>query len=91
MPYVPLAERDTLHPQVREYEPALALFAGRDGYDVYRRLIPQAREHLRPGGWLLLETAGTANVLMAMMEGWTGLETASDLHGRPGVIAAHKP
>ncbi len=47
-PYVPESDRDTLHPQVRDYEPAAALFAGETGLDIYRRLIPQAQVALKP-------------------------------------------
>jgi release factor glutamine methyltransferase len=54
-PYVPLDDRASLSVEVREHEPHTALFAGDDGLDVYRRLIPTAREHLVPGGWLVLE------------------------------------
>jgi release factor glutamine methyltransferase len=54
-PYVPLGDFETLAVEVREHEPHTALFAGVDGLDIYRRLIPSAREHLVPGGWLLLE------------------------------------
>ena len=42
-------------PEVRRYEPWLALDGGEDGLDVIRRLIPQAKERLIPGGALLVE------------------------------------
>ena len=54
-PYVPLLDRDSLSVEVREHEPHAALFAGEDGLDIYRRLIPEARDHLLPGGWLVME------------------------------------
>jgi release factor glutamine methyltransferase len=54
-PYVPSGDRATLSVEVREYEPALALFAGDDGLDVYRRLIPAAFVALTPGGFVALE------------------------------------
>src|SRR5579863_2878086 len=41
-PYVPNSDRALMAVEVREYEPALALFAGEDGLDVYRRLVPAA-------------------------------------------------
>ena len=41
-PYVPATDRDSLAVEVRDHEPALALFAGEDGLDIYRRLIPAA-------------------------------------------------
>jgi release factor glutamine methyltransferase len=52
-PYV--SSNEALEPQVRDYEPAAALYAGEDGLAIYRRLIPQAFAHLEPGGHLLLE------------------------------------
>lgn len=52
-PYV--ADGAELGAGVREFEPAKALFAGADGLDVLRVLVPQAREHLAPGGALLVE------------------------------------
>jgi release factor glutamine methyltransferase len=54
-PYVPLHDRDSLSVEVREYEPHSALFAGDDGLSIYRRLIPEARKLLVPGGWLVME------------------------------------
>ena len=54
-PYVPTADRDSLSVEVREHEPALALFAGDDGLDVYGRLIPTAFSALEAGGFLALE------------------------------------
>ena len=44
-------------PDVEAHEPHVALFAGADGLDVLRRLLPQAVGHLEPGGTLLCEIA----------------------------------
>lgn len=54
-PYIPETDRPSLSAEVRNYEPSLALFAGPDGLDVYRRLIPAAFAVLSPGGFLALE------------------------------------
>jgi release factor glutamine methyltransferase len=54
-PYIPTADLATLQPEVRDYEPWQALDGGPDGLAFYRTLIPAAREHLTPGGWLLVE------------------------------------
>jgi len=54
-PYVAESVRDELMPDVRDYEPAGALFAGEDGLDVIRRLVGQAHDRLIPGGWFLCE------------------------------------
>jgi release factor glutamine methyltransferase len=54
-PYIGLSERDDLPRDVRDHEPALALFAGTDGLDVLRPLIAAAAKRLVPGGWLMAE------------------------------------
>jgi release factor glutamine methyltransferase len=54
-PYIPSAEIPSLPAGVRDYEPHLALDGGADGYQVLERLIGQAKEHLRPGGFLIVE------------------------------------
>lgn len=54
-PYVSAAEYETLDKNVRDYEPQLALLAGADGLDVYRRIATDVDRYLRPGGTLLLE------------------------------------
>ncbi len=54
-PYVGTDELALVATETREHEPHLALFAGADGLDVLRALIPQALSHLKPGGALLCE------------------------------------
>ena len=54
-PYIPLSDLNSLSVEVREHEPHAALFAGDDGLSIYRRLIPEARKLLVPGGWLVME------------------------------------
>ena len=58
-PYVKKTEWDTLSPDVRDYEPEIALFAGDDGLAVIRRLIAEAPEYLAPNGKLILEIGDT--------------------------------
>ena len=53
-PYIPARDMDTLQEEVKK-EPALALEAGPDGLDFYRRIIAKSTEYLLPGGHLLLE------------------------------------
>ena len=54
-PYVSRSEWESLKIDVRQHEPYQALVAGQTGTEVIARLIPQAADHLRAGGWLLLE------------------------------------
>ena len=88
-PYV--EESEELEAQVRDYEPASALFAGREGLDVYQRLIPQAQAALKPGGWLLLEIGhGQQDSLAQLLTGWSDVSFIDDLQGIPRVASARR-
>ena len=54
-PYIPRAEIFDLMPEVRDYEPHLALDGGEEGLDFYRRLAASAALYLKEDGWLLME------------------------------------
>lgn len=54
-PYIPTADIETLEPEVRDYDPRIALDGGLDGLQIYARLVPEASSYLNHGGWLLLE------------------------------------
>lgn len=54
-PYIPTSHIATLEPEVRHFDPHLALDGGKDGLDIYRTLIPQSLPHLKPKGILALE------------------------------------
>ncbi|MGC2211190.1 MAG: peptide chain release factor N(5)-glutamine methyltransferase [Candidatus Korobacteraceae bacterium] len=91
-PYVGHDEADKVQEVVKHYEPPMAVFAGDDGLDVIRRLIPQAREALRTGGWLLIEIGYTqSQAVRALLGGWHSVHIIADLAGIPRVIAARKP
>jgi len=93
-PYVAATDRDTLSVEVREYEPALALFAGDDGLEIYRRLIPAAFAVLVPGGFLLLEIGfGQSPIIAALIAsaGFAQIEFTPDLQGIPRVACARRP
>ena len=60
-PYVP-AQMVPREPEVRDYEPAMALYAGEDGLDVVRGILRTAALLLRPGGLLVLEHADVQGV-----------------------------
>ena len=83
-PYVGTRDRESLSVEVREHEPALALFAGTDGLDVYRRLIPAAFAVLESGGFLAMEVGyGQSQALAELMTpaGFDGIEFVPDLQG----------
>ncbi len=89
-PYV--AATDILEPQVADWEPHGALFAGYDGLDIYRRLLPQAARLLKPGGLLALELgAGQSEALAGLFaedSRWIELEFLPDLQGIQRVAIA---
>jgi len=88
-PYV--AEGEVLEPQVREWEPALALYAGPTGLEVVRRLIPQAWTALVPNGWLLIEMGQGQRAAMAnMLSDWDAVEFVADLQGIARVAIAQR-
>jgi release factor glutamine methyltransferase len=92
-PYVPQADREMLSVEVREYEPGLALFAGLDGLDIYRRLIPEAYQRLVPSGWLLLEIGfGQSEKLRPLLieNGFEAIVFHPDLQGIPRIVQARK-
>lgn len=53
-PYIPLSDKMGMQPEVKDYEPALALFAG-DGYDIYKRILSQIKQRLRVEGAFIFE------------------------------------
>jgi release factor glutamine methyltransferase len=92
-PYVSLREADSLPIEVREHEPRVALFGGEEGYELYGALIPQAAQHLKPGGLLVLELG--YNSLPAVeplldRSDWANVSVTKDLAGIPRVISAER-
>lgn len=85
-PYV--GEAEDLGPGVREYEPAEALFAGPDGLEDYRRLIPQLPPILSPGGLALLEIGHTQDQSVSALVRGEGKNpfVKKDLGNRPRLV-----
>ncbi|AQR75326.1 peptide chain release factor N(5)-glutamine methyltransferase [Sphingomonas sp. LM7] len=85
-PYIGTHEQ--LPAEVREHEPASALFAGPDGLDDYRRILPALTDLLAPGGAAVLEIGWTQAKAVSALALQHGLLPAvhSDLGGRPRVI-----
>ncbi len=93
-PYVPGSDRETLAVEVRDHEPALALFAGNDGLDIYRRLIPAAFASLASGGFIALEIGyGQQPAIHDLLTGagFQHIEFHSDLQNIPRVAVAQHP
>ncbi len=93
-PYVGEADAASLPPDVRDYEPRDALFAGAGGLDVIRELVPAAAGALVPGGRLVIEIGqGQAPMVEAMIEasGLRLIVTRRDLQAIPRVVVAGQP
>jgi len=90
-PYVGECDADKVQKQVREFEPKVAVFSGREGMEIYRRLIPQAHDVLRPGGWLVAEIGySEEDNVRNLLSGWSDIQVTADLQGIPRVVAARK-
>ncbi len=94
-PYVVHADIATLAPEVRVFDPALALDGGRDGLDAYRAIAAAAPDLLTPDGILVLELGigqlGAVEGLMAAAGLVTVAEPRHDLLGIPRAIAVKRP
>ena len=89
-PYVPLGDAAGLQREIREHEPAVALFAGESGLDIYGRLVEDAERVLRPGGALVMELGfKTYDAVRAMLgPRWQDIRIVPDLAGIARVISA---
>ncbi len=93
-PYVPARDRAALPPEVRDYEPPGALFAGEDGLDCIRRLVETSPAGLTDEGLLLFECGvDQAPVIREMIGAAPGLdliEIRPDLAGIPRTVVARR-
>jgi len=92
-PYVPSAEIHSLQPEVRDFDPRLALDGGVDGLDFYRRIAKEAPRFLKPRGRLMLEFGdGQAEELKKIFssEKWIVDEIVADYSARPRILIARQ-
>ena len=88
-PYIPTGEIASLMPEVRDFEPKLALDGKEDGLSFYRTIISESRQYLKPNGFLLLEIGcGQGAAVSALMEqaGYREVEIIKDLAGLDRVV-----
>lgn len=91
-PYVAESERKTMSPEVRDFEPDIALFAGPTGLEFYPRLIATAEAALVPGGWLIMEIGhGQRDSVAELLTGWQEISFVADLQNIPRVALARQP
>jgi release factor glutamine methyltransferase len=92
-PYIREDEINSLAPEVRDFEPRIALAGGVDGLDFYRRIAAGAAEHLAAEGVAIIEVgAGQANDVAAIFrtEGFHDIAIVDDLAGIPRVVKARQ-
>lgn len=92
-PYIGRHEKESLMREVRDYEPALALYGGERGYELYPQLISQAAHALKSGGLLVLELGhNSLPAVRPLLDppNWTNVGITNDLAGLPRVIAAQR-
>ena len=90
-PYVPIRDLDGLQPEVRDFEPVVALTDGLDGISIIRRIIDQAPNHLTSGGYLLMEIGFDQAAKVAQVfpgELWHEPRFFPDLQGIPRLVKA---
>ncbi|MCK6549142.1 peptide chain release factor N(5)-glutamine methyltransferase [Myxococcota bacterium] len=90
LPYIASAVIPTLMRDVRDFEPKLALDGGPDGLDLVRRLVADAKAHLAPGGWLVLEIGydqGHATKDLLDRAGYADTAITKDLGGNDRVVS----
>ena len=91
-PYIMSKDRDNLSPDVRDHEPAIALFAGEDGLSIIRRLIAEAPNYLHPKGKLIFEIgdkqAESVKTLLAKQPAYQNYRFIKDYAGKDRVVLA---
>lgn len=92
-PYVTEAEYAALPTSVRSFEPRGALVGGPSGTETIERLLEQAAQRLKPGGWLLFEISPMiADKVLALLDRsrWTEPTITKDLSGHARVVAVSR-
>lgn len=90
-PYIPSGDIEALMPEVRDYEPRLALDGAGDGLFVYRRIAKEAPGYLKKGGMLLFEIGmeqGESLRRILSEEGFHDIKVKKDLAGLDRIVTA---
>ena len=91
-PYIESRVIETLMPEVREYEPMLALDGGDNGLMFYQRIVNQAQDHLTQHGWLFFEIGynqGQDVATLMQEHGFCDINVIKDYAGLDRVVYGH--
>lgn len=93
-PYISAEDYERLPVGIKDYEPSIALLAGKTGLEFYEKLTRQAVDYLQKNGWLLLEIGAKQDQDICAMMHQTGsyesIEIRADYAGLPRVIKARR-
>ena len=89
-PYILSGDMVSLPENIKNFEPHLALNGGADGLDIYRRLIPQSYEKLKPGGMIFLEIGPDRAMEIMQESGFTDIKIQKDYAGINRIIQGVK-
>ena len=92
-PYIETAVIDTLMPEVRDYEPLSALDGMEDGLYFYRKIVNEAVDYMKTGGWLFFEIGynqGEAVKSLMQEKGFLEVEVLQDYSGLDRVVFGKK-
>ena len=90
-PYIGLVERNKISAEVVNHDPKIALFAGYDGFDAYKSIIPNLTKFLNPDGFVVLEIgASQSRQVKDILNSYDffDVEIIKDLSGKDRVIVA---
>jgi release factor glutamine methyltransferase len=91
-PYIPMDAYESVEPEVRDHDPALALWSGPDGLDAVRMIERSAARLLKPGGWIAVEHADvqgeSAPAVFSATGAWKHVRDNPDLSGKARFVTA---
>lgn len=92
-PYIATKEIETLEPEVKDWEPRMALDGMEDGLFFYRKIVSASDQYLKSGGWLIFEIGydqGEAVSEMMKLAGYENVRVLKDLAGLDRVVVGNK-
>ena len=93
-PYIGLSELNDLSREVKNFDPKVALFGGRDGLNCYEAIFNDVSRFLNPGGWLITEVGYAQSSIVKkffLNNGFIDIKVTKDLDFNNRVVSGHLP